>query len=130
MIETEASGPWIDHPLHLPCGAVLKNRMAKAAMSDSLGDGAGRPTPAQVRLYERWAQGGVALSIIGEVQVDPRFPEKPGNLVLGPDSDPRVFRTLTRRGSAGGAHLWAQLGHAGPLPADKRPEGSFRPGYW
>ena len=55
-------------PLELPCGAVLKNRVAKSAMSDSLGDGRGDPTDAQIRLYERWAEGGLALSIIGEVQ--------------------------------------------------------------
>ncbi|NMM46457.1 oxidoreductase, partial [Rhodospirillaceae bacterium KN72] len=46
-------------PLELPCGVVLKNRLAKAAMSDSLGDGAGRPTARQSRLYERWSQGGL-----------------------------------------------------------------------
>lgn len=34
-------------PLTLPCGLVLKNRIAKAAMSDSLGDGTGHPTEAQ-----------------------------------------------------------------------------------
>ena len=73
--------------LELPCGAVMKNRLAKSAMSDSLGNGEGDPTRAQVRLYERWAEGGAALSIIGEVQGDPRFPEKPGNLVFGAHSD-------------------------------------------
>tara|TARA_R110002051_G_scaffold1008_1_gene4912 strand:- start:45352 stop:45549 length:198 start_codon:yes stop_codon:yes gene_type:complete len=30
--------------LELPCGAVLKNRIAKSAMSDSVGDGTGHPT--------------------------------------------------------------------------------------
>ena len=69
-------------PLKLPCGVVLKNRIAKSAMSDSLGDGSGNPTPTQIRLYERWAQGGVAISFIGEVQGDALFAEKPGNLVL------------------------------------------------
>ncbi|MEL6601526.1 MAG: oxidoreductase, partial [Pseudomonadota bacterium] len=49
-------------PLELPCGVVLKNRVAKSAMSDSLGDGRGDPTDAQIRLYERWAEGGLALS--------------------------------------------------------------------
>jgi 2,4-dienoyl-CoA reductase-like NADH-dependent reductase (Old Yellow Enzyme family) len=47
-------------PLELPCGTVLKNRIAKSAMSDSLGDGTGHPTPAQNRLYQRWAEGGLA----------------------------------------------------------------------
>ena len=37
-------------------------------MSDSLADGGGDPTEMQIRLYERWAQGGIALSIIGEFE--------------------------------------------------------------
>jgi 2,4-dienoyl-CoA reductase-like NADH-dependent reductase (Old Yellow Enzyme family) len=40
-------------PIDLPCGVVLKNRLIKSAMSDSLGDGAGDPTGEQIRLYER-----------------------------------------------------------------------------
>lgn len=105
----------LSRPLELPCGAALKNRLVKSAMSDSLGDGAGNSTAAQARLYERWAEGGAALSIIGEAQADPRYPEKPGNLVLAPDSDRTALRTLARRGAANGAHLWTQLGHAGAL---------------
>lgn len=105
----------LQRPLELPCGAVLKNRIAKSPMSDSLGDGQGDPTQAQIRLYERWAEGGVALSLIGEVQADPRFPEKPGNLVLHPGSDVRLLRALSRRASVQGAHIWPQLGHAGAL---------------
>ena len=84
-------------------------------MSDSLGDGAGNPTEAQVRLYERWAEGGAAVSFIGEVQVDPRFPEKPGNLVIGEHSNNKLLESLTSRALIRGAHLWPQLGHAGAL---------------
>ena len=115
----------LDRPLDLPCGAVLKNRLIKSAMSDSLGDGAGNPTEAQMQLYERWAEGGAALSLIGEVQVDPRYPEKPGNLVLAPDSDMRVLQMLAKRGAVNGTHLWAQLGNAGALshPPISRPKG-------
>ena len=102
-------------PLELPCGVVLKNRIAKSAMSDSLGDGYGNPTPVQTRLYERWAEGGVAVSIIGEVQGNPHFVEKPGNLLLGTGHDQAAFEELARRGSANGTHLWLQLGHAGAM---------------
>lgn len=102
-------------PLELPCGAILTNRLAKAAMSDGLGDGAGAPTAAQRQVYKRWAEGGLGLQIIGEVQVDPHFPEAPGNLVLSGDSDLPGFAGLARAGEAGGTHLWPQLGHAGAL---------------
>jgi 2,4-dienoyl-CoA reductase-like NADH-dependent reductase (Old Yellow Enzyme family) len=105
----------LGRPLELPCGVILKNRLTKSAMSDSLGDGKGNATEAQARLYERWAEGGAALSLIGEVQGDPRYPEKPGNLVMGPDADQQALRSLAHRGSADGAYLWPQLGHAGAL---------------
>ncbi|WP_424941184.1 NADH:flavin oxidoreductase/NADH oxidase family protein [Aliiroseovarius sp. S253] len=102
-------------PLTLPNGRVLKNRIIKSAMSDSLGDGRGNPTPSQMRLYERWAEGGLAASIIGEVQGDPLYPEKPGNLVLDDTADSVAFQELARRGTVNGAELWLQLGHAGAL---------------
>lgn len=102
-------------PLTLPNGTQLKNRIVKSAMSDSLGDGRGNPTGAQMRLYERWAEGGAAASIIGEVQGDPLFAERPGNLVLNGASDREAFARLARRGGSHGARLWAQLGHAGAL---------------
>lgn len=102
-------------PLELPCGALLKNRTVKSTMSDSLGDGTGHPTPEQNRLYRRWVQGGLAVSIIGEVQPTPDFAEKPGNLVLNAVSDLSKFRELAEHGTQNGAQLWLQLGHAGAL---------------
>lgn len=102
-------------PLRLPCGTVLKNRIVKSAMSDSLGDGTGHPTDPQCRLYRRWAKGGLAASIVGEVQGSPSFCEKPGNLVLTASADLDRFRDLAKAGGINGAHLWVQLGHAGAL---------------
>lgn len=107
----------MDTAFELPCGAVLRNRLAKAAMSDELGDGCGRPTAAQAVLYGRWADGGAGLSIIGETQISPRYPENCANLVLDPLSSMDRFRALTRAATGDGAHLWAQLGHAGALAA-------------
>lgn len=105
----------LGRPLKLPCGVRLKNRILKSAMSDSLGDGVGNPTAAQMRLYERWAEGGTALSLIGEVQGSPLFPEKPGNLVLMPGADMSAMGALAQRGSVNGTHIWPQLGHGGAL---------------
>ena len=115
MTKTSNSIQVLQSTLELPCGAILKNRLAKSSMSDSLADGEGNPTETQIRLYERWAEGGAAMSFIGEVQGDPRFPEKPGNLVLGKHSDQNSLQSLTRRAVIKGAHLWPQLGHAGAL---------------
>ena len=115
MMKDSDSNQRLQSTLELPCGAILKNRLAKSAMSDSLADGEGNPTEAQIRLYERWAEDGVAVSFVGEVQGDPRFPEKPGNLVLGAHSNQPMLQSLTSRAMIKGAHLWAQLGHAGAL---------------
>lgn len=119
--------------IELPCGVVLKNRLVKSAMSDSLGDGCGNPTDAQARLYERWAQGGIAASIIGEVQCTPDYAEKPGNLVLRADSDDAGFKELALKGSTNDTQLWLQLGHAGamahePISEPKGPSAIDIPG--
>lgn len=105
----------LNRPLELPCGAIIKNRLMKSAMSDSLADGEGNPTQAQSRLYERWAEGGIGLSVVGEVQIDALFPENPGNLVLSEQSDIKELQALTSRAAINNAHIWPQLGHAGGL---------------
>lgn len=102
-------------PFTLPCGTTVKSRLIKSAMSDSLGDGTGHPTNAQMRLYERWAEGGIAASIIGEVQGLSGFAEKPGNLVLNSHSDLDRFKQLSDRAQINDSLLWLQLGHAGAL---------------
>ena len=102
-------------PLTLPCGVTLKNRLAKSAMSDSLADGKGNPSDAQVHLYHRWAKGGGALSIIGEVQGRPEYLEAPGNLVLNGTSQAAKFQALAKAADMDGHQLWLQLGHAGAL---------------
>lgn len=125
--------PSIHDAFRLPCGVLLKNRIAKSAMSDSLGDGQGNPTVAQTNLYRGWAEGGVALSIIGEVQGNPTAAEKPGNLVLTPQSELDRFRELSSAGAVNGAQLWLQLGHAGamafpPISIPKGPSALDLPG--
>lgn len=94
-------------------------------MSDSLGDGQGNPTEEQIHLYHRWANGGVAAMIIGEVQGSPYFAEKPGNLVLRSDSNYTLFKELARKGAGNHAQLWLQLGHAGAMahPPISTPKG-------
>lgn len=112
-------------PVPLPCGTVLKNRIIKSAMSDSLGDGRRQPTAAQINLYRKWAAGGLAASIVGEVQGSANFAEKPGNLVLDENADMAQFRALAQQGQQNGALLWLQLGHAGAMSyaPTSRPKG-------
>ena len=69
-------------PLTLPCGAVLANRICNAAMTEGLADPMNRAMERHVALYGRWAEGGAGLNLTGNVQVDRRYMERPGNVAI------------------------------------------------
>jgi 2,4-dienoyl-CoA reductase-like NADH-dependent reductase (Old Yellow Enzyme family) len=58
----------------LPCGAILPNRLCKAAMTEGLADPWGRATERHVTLYRRWAKSGAGLLLSGNIQIDRCFP--------------------------------------------------------
>ncbi|HET9989164.1 MAG TPA: hypothetical protein VFQ65_11600, partial [Kofleriaceae bacterium] len=103
----------LDAPLTLRSGATLPNRLAKAAMSEVLGDATGAPTDALVRLYERWGRSGAGLLITGNVMVDRGGMGEPNNVVIVDDRDLARLRAWATAGQAHGARLWMQLNHAG-----------------
>jgi 2,4-dienoyl-CoA reductase-like NADH-dependent reductase (Old Yellow Enzyme family) len=112
----EANFSQLASSLILPCGAEIPNRLCKAAMTEALADDYGRPTPALFRLYEAWSNGGAGLLITGNVQVDRRYVERPGNVCIDGDQDEEQLRLL--RGYAvsakvGGSKVFVQLSHAG-----------------
>jgi 2,4-dienoyl-CoA reductase-like NADH-dependent reductase (Old Yellow Enzyme family) len=100
-------------PLSLRSGAVLSNRLAKAAMSEVLADGSGTPTEALVTLYQRWGQSGAGLLISGHVMVDGRGRSEAGNVVIEDDRDLPMLRAWASAAQANGASMWLQLNHAG-----------------
>lgn len=116
-------------PLTLPCGVTLKNRLAKAAMTEGLGDARNRATDAHVKLYRRWAAGGAGMLLTGNVQVDRRYMERPGNVAIdGPQSNEAIaaLRDFAMAGTADGTHLWMQISHAGrqtPASVNREPAG-------
>lgn len=106
----------LSKPLSLPNGASLPNRFAKAAMTEGLADGLNRPTARLERLYRRWGAGGAGLLITGNVMVDRRYLERPGNVAIdGPQTDEQLERLRGWSGAAreGGADIWMQLSHPG-----------------
>lgn len=119
----------IGSPLALSCGATLKNRLAKGAMTEGLGDPLNRATEGHVRLYKRWAEGGAGMLLTGNVQVDRRYLERPGNVAIdGPQSNEAIaaLRAYARAGTENGTHLWMQISHAGrqtPASVNKEPVG-------
>ncbi len=108
--------PTIQSPLTLPCGIILKNRLAKAAMTEGLADSDGVPTAGLARLYQGWADGGCGLLITGNVIIEPNHLERPGNVILaGELSQDAIarFKAWTNAGTSNGTQLWAQLSHGG-----------------
>lgn len=110
----------LEHPLTLPCGVTLRHRLCKAAMTEGLADEQLRPTDRHQRLYRRWSEGGAALLLTGNVMIDRRVLERPGNVALDPladyESRGEAFQKLRAWAGAGtrsGNHLWMQLSHAG-----------------
>ena len=106
----------IDSPLTLPCGQSVKNRLVKAAMTEGLADANNRATDKHVELYRRWANGGSGALLTGNVQVDRRYLERAGNIVIdGPQDKDRLasLQAMAEAGTAGDTQLWMQISHAG-----------------
>ena len=106
----------IEQSLTLPCGAILPNRLCKAAMTEGLADPLGQATPALIQLYGLWSDGGAGLLLSGNVQIDGDHLERPGNVII--DNEPSqeamsMLRRWAEAGTRGGNHFWAQISHAG-----------------
>ena len=106
----------IESVLKLPCGAEVKNRICKAAMTEGLADEQNRATDKHATLYSRWAEGGSGILLTGNIQVDHRYLERPGNVVVeGKQSNEQLsrLRAYAEAGTKNNTHLWAQISHAG-----------------
>jgi 2,4-dienoyl-CoA reductase-like NADH-dependent reductase (Old Yellow Enzyme family) len=99
--------------LELPCGAVIKNRIAKAAMTERLADAKHRATKEHTRLYHHWSGNGAGLHITGNIMVDRRYKESSGNIVLEDEGGIPFLAGMIAAGTRNGTHLWAQISHAG-----------------
>jgi 2,4-dienoyl-CoA reductase-like NADH-dependent reductase (Old Yellow Enzyme family) len=100
-------------PLTLPNGAIVPNRLAKAAMEETLADAGQLPGPAIHRLYQRWAEGGTGLIITGNVMVDRRALTGPGTIALEAGTPLAPFSDWARAARAHGAQVWMQISHPG-----------------
>jgi len=102
-----------DSPLELPCGARVKNRFLKSAMSEQLGDVRRDPSPGLATLYETWARGGVGVLVTGNVMIDRSAIGEPLNVALDDASDLGLFERWAEAARADGTHVWMQLNHPG-----------------
>ena len=105
--------PNLFSPLSLPCGAILPNRLGKAAMEENLAEAGQLPGATLTDLYRCWSQGGTGLLITGNVMVDGSAMTGPGGVVLEPGVPLQPFRDWAEAAKSGGAQVWMQLNHPG-----------------
>jgi 2,4-dienoyl-CoA reductase-like NADH-dependent reductase (Old Yellow Enzyme family) len=102
--------------LTLPCGAIIPNRLAKAAMTEGLATMRGVPTAELERLYGIWSDGGAGTLLSGNIQIDRDHLERPGNVIIQGEPDEELRAALAvwaRAATRNGNHFWAQISHAG-----------------
>ena len=106
----------INTPLTLPSGVELPNRLVKAAMTERLANPANEVTDRHLQLYKAWGDGGIGLQITGNVVVDRRNLEAPGNVVIDgvPSNEHAVMLGKWAEAcKSGGGKVVMQLSHAG-----------------
>ena len=99
--------------LRLPNGSVLRNRLAKSSMSETLATYDNHATDRLVGLYRRWAASGIGRLFTGNVMIDRRAIGEPGNVVIEDEADLPVLQRWARSATDQGAALWVQLNHPG-----------------
>ncbi|WP_428381989.1 NADH:flavin oxidoreductase/NADH oxidase family protein [Nevskia ramosa] len=110
---TSLQANFLTQALRLPNGSTLRNRLAKASMSEALATYANQPTPKLVELYRRWAASGIGLLITGNVMIDRRALGEPGNVVIEDEADLPLLQQWSRAATDQGAAIWVQLNHPG-----------------
>lgn len=94
-------------------GLTVKNRMAKAAMEESLGDYRQMPDARISKLYQAWSRGGVGMIITGNVMIDKEAMTGPGGLALTNKSAVAAFARQAMAGKQNGAKVIMQINHPG-----------------
>lgn len=105
-------------------GSEIKNRLFKSAMSEQLGEKDHNPSEKLFKLYKSWGEGGVGLSVTGNVMVDRSALGEPRNVVLDEKSDLSKFKLWADAGKTNNTHIWMQLNHPGkqtPMFLSKKP---------
>jgi 2,4-dienoyl-CoA reductase-like NADH-dependent reductase (Old Yellow Enzyme family) len=103
----------LSQPFTLPNGSVIKNRLVKAAMSETLATISNRPTEGLVKLYERWARGGIGLCVSGNVMIDRNALGEPNNVVVEDETDLESLKQWANAGTREQTQLWMQINHPG-----------------
>ena len=105
---------YLNKPLLLPCGATIKNRLAKAALSENMARDNHSPGKEFENLYQYWSSGGVGLIISGNVMIDSSALGEPYNVVIEKHHEClEQLQRWARAGTNNSTHLWMQINHPG-----------------
>ncbi len=99
--------------LKLPCGAVIKNRIGKSAMSENMGTKDYESNGSFNTLYKRFANGGAGLLITGNIMIDHTALGEPRNVVFEKGLSDLNLMEWVKAGTQNQTHLWTQLNHPG-----------------
>ena len=102
--------------LTLPCGAQIKNRICKAAMTERIAFSDNYTNQRHLNLYKKWAEGDIGILLTGNVQVDKKHLEGPANVCIEEDTyieQLPLLRKWAEEGTKDNTHLWMQISHAG-----------------
>lgn len=108
----------------LPCGATIRNRLAKSALSEAIAEPNGRPSEKLFRVYEQWGKSGAGILMTGNVMVDKDHLVNANAMIAEDDEFLAEFTTLADKAQANGAQLWMQVNHPGrqaPVDLDQAP---------
>jgi 2,4-dienoyl-CoA reductase-like NADH-dependent reductase (Old Yellow Enzyme family) len=97
----------------LPCGATLKNRLVKSAMTERISNKKFEPVKGHIQLYQKWANTDAGLLITGNVMIDRKHLESAGNVCFDEEAMFPKLRAWADAGKSRGNHIWVQISHAG-----------------
>jgi len=103
----------INTSLTLPCGAILKNRLVKAAMTERISSNKLEPTIGHERLYKNWADTNAGLLITGNVIIDRKHLESSGNVCFDDEKMLPMLKKWAQAAKKNNNHVWVQISHAG-----------------
>ncbi len=92
---------------------ALKNRLVRAATSETMATDDGAATEALVKLYSDLARGGAGLIITGHIYVEPRGQYEPRQVGLDRDARIAPLKRVTDTVHWHGGVIFAELSHAG-----------------
>ncbi len=114
----------ISQSFTLPSGEVVKNRIAKSALSEGIAEKNGRPSEALFNLYDQWGKGGAGILFSGNTMVDKDHLVNANVMIAEDEEFLDDYTTLADKAQAEGSHLWMQINHPGrqaPIYLDKAP---------